>query len=169
MFVYEVIPSYIFPLLNGFNIFCLASQHAPQRTRDVFTNLFGGSDGNEGLGFLSLSFDWQYIGSTFMSLPLIQQGVMFFLHLLLSSSSTRVVSEFVDWIRLMLHHTHGHLLLECLGGSSIYLAPLHISTTQVHLGSILPHAVVLHLLFKRLEIPTDGCVRHNIHAQRNCA
>ncbi|KAL4258388.1 oligopeptide OPT transporter family protein [Pleurotus pulmonarius] len=74
MFVYEVIPSYIFPLLNGFNIFCLASQHAPQRTRDVFTNLFGGSDGNEGLGFLSLSFDWQYIGSTFMSLPLIQQA-----------------------------------------------------------------------------------------------
>ncbi|KAF8888579.1 oligopeptide transporter [Infundibulicybe gibba] len=73
MFVYEVLPSYIFPLLNGFNIFCLASQHASQKTVDIFTNLFGGADGNEGLGLLSLSFDWQYIGSTFMSLPLIQQ------------------------------------------------------------------------------------------------
>jgi hypothetical protein len=29
----------------------------------VFTNLFGGSSGNEGLGFLSISFDWQYIAS----------------------------------------------------------------------------------------------------------
>lgn len=121
MFVYEVIPSYIFPLLNGFNIFCLASQHAPQRTRDVFTNLFGGSDGNEGLGFLSLSFDWQYIGSTYMSLPLIQQGAMLFLLLLLSSYLPSV-SKFVDWICLVLHHTHGYLLLECLGGSSIYLS-----------------------------------------------
>ncbi|KAF9460047.1 oligopeptide transporter [Collybia nuda] len=74
MFIYEVIPSYIFPLLNGFNIFCLASQHASQRTIDIFTNLFGGADGNEGLGLFSLSFDWQYIGSTYMSLPLIQQA-----------------------------------------------------------------------------------------------
>ncbi|KAF8656479.1 hypothetical protein AX16_002530 [Volvariella volvacea WC 439] len=74
MFVYEVFPSYIFPLLNGVDIFCLASQHASQQVQDVFTNLFGGSDGNEGLGFLSFSFDWQYIGSTYMSLPLIQQA-----------------------------------------------------------------------------------------------
>lgn len=91
MFIYEIIPAYIFPLLNGFNIFCLASQHASQKTIDVFTNLFGGADGNEGLGLFSLSFDWQYIGSTygfschlfthlihslprFMSYPLTQQG-----------------------------------------------------------------------------------------------
>lgn len=67
MFVYEIIPAYIFPLLNGFNIFCLASQHASQKTVDVFTNLFGGAEGNEGLGFLSLSFDWQYIGSQYVS------------------------------------------------------------------------------------------------------
>ncbi|KAI9447705.1 oligopeptide transporter [Lactarius indigo] len=74
MFVYEVIPSYIFPLLNGFSIFCLASQHASPRVQDVFTNIFGGADGNEGLGLFSLSFDWQYIGSGCMSLPLIQQA-----------------------------------------------------------------------------------------------
>ncbi|KAJ2917485.1 hypothetical protein MD484_g2956, partial [Candolleomyces efflorescens] len=74
MFVYEIIPAYIFPLLNGVSVFCLASQKAPQHIVDIFTNLFGGTNGNEGLGLLSLSFDWQYIGSTYMSLPLIQQA-----------------------------------------------------------------------------------------------
>ncbi|XP_006463485.1 hypothetical protein AGABI2DRAFT_187070 [Agaricus bisporus var. bisporus H97] len=74
MFFYEVLPSYIFPLLNGFSVFCLASQHASKNVVDIFTNFFGGSDGNEGLGFLSISFDWQYIGSAFMSYPLIQQA-----------------------------------------------------------------------------------------------
>lgn len=63
-----------FPLLNGFSIPCLASQHASPATRAVFTNIFGGAEGNEGLGLLSVSFDWAYIGSEFMSLPLVQQG-----------------------------------------------------------------------------------------------
>lgn len=74
MFLWEIIPSYIFPLLNGFSVFCLASQHASPDVQSIFTNLFGGADGNEGLGLLSISFDWQYITSTFVSLPLIQQG-----------------------------------------------------------------------------------------------
>ncbi|CAE6519790.1 unnamed protein product [Rhizoctonia solani] len=74
MAIYEILPAYIFPLLNGFSVFCLASQKASTRVRKVFTNVFGGASGNEGLGILSLSFDWQYIGSTYMSLPLIQQG-----------------------------------------------------------------------------------------------
>ena len=63
MFVYEVVPSYIFPLLNGISIFCLASQYTSPQVQDIFTNIFGGADGNEGLGLFSLSFDWQYIGS----------------------------------------------------------------------------------------------------------
>jgi len=63
MFIYEILPSYIFPLLNGFSIFCLASQRASPSLQDIFTNIFGGADGNEGLGLFSLSFDWQYIGS----------------------------------------------------------------------------------------------------------
>lgn len=58
MFFYEIIPEWIFPLLQGLSIFCLAQKHSL-----VFTNLFGGSSGNEGLGFLSISFDWQYIAS----------------------------------------------------------------------------------------------------------
>src|ERR1700730_14092954 len=47
MFIYEIIPSYIFPLLNGFSIFCLASQHTSPGVQNVITNVFGGADGNE--------------------------------------------------------------------------------------------------------------------------
>ena len=43
-------------LLEGVSVFCLARQNDI-----VFTNLFGGASGNEGLGFLSICFDWQYI------------------------------------------------------------------------------------------------------------
>jgi OPT family oligopeptide transporter len=58
LFVWEIIPEWIFPVLQGVSIFCLAKQNSL-----LFTNLFGGSSGNEGLGFLSVSFDWQYIAS----------------------------------------------------------------------------------------------------------
>ena len=64
MFIWEIFPAYIFPLLNGINIVCLATQHVPSAAQDVITNLFGGTDGNEGLGFASISLDWQYITST---------------------------------------------------------------------------------------------------------
>lgn len=59
IFVWEVVPEYLFPLLAGISIFCLAKQDSL-----VFTNLFGGSSGNEGMGFLSLCLDWNYIAST---------------------------------------------------------------------------------------------------------
>lgn len=58
LLVWEIIPEWMFPLLQGLSIFCLAKQNSL-----LFTNLFGGSQGNEGLGFLSISFDWQYIAS----------------------------------------------------------------------------------------------------------
>ncbi|KAL1989102.1 hypothetical protein VTN96DRAFT_5865 [Rasamsonia emersonii] len=58
LFFWTIIPEYIFPVLEGVSIFCLANQHSL-----VFTNLFGGASGNEGLGFLSVSFDWNYIAS----------------------------------------------------------------------------------------------------------
>ncbi|KAG6900828.1 hypothetical protein C0993_000147 [Termitomyces sp. T159_Od127] len=56
IFIWELFPEWIFPLLTGFSIFCLADQ----RSQD-FTRIFGGSNGNEGLGLLSICFDWQYI------------------------------------------------------------------------------------------------------------
>jgi OPT family oligopeptide transporter len=56
LFIWEWFPEYIFPVLIGVSVFCLAKQDSL-----VFTNLFGGAQGNEGLGFLSISFDWNYI------------------------------------------------------------------------------------------------------------
>ena len=56
--VWELFPQYIMPVLTGVSVFCLANRHSL-----VFTNVIGGASGNEGLGLLSLSFDWQYITS----------------------------------------------------------------------------------------------------------
>lgn len=74
MGLYEFLPAYIFPTLNSFSIPCLASMHAPKRIQQTLTNIFGGAQSNQGMGLLSLSFDWQYITSTQLSLPLIQQA-----------------------------------------------------------------------------------------------
>ncbi|KAH8985991.1 OPT oligopeptide transporter protein-domain-containing protein [Lactarius hatsudake] len=56
IFIWEIFPEWMFPLLTGFSVFCLANP----RSTD-FTRVFGGSNGNEGLGLLSICFDWQYI------------------------------------------------------------------------------------------------------------
>ncbi|KAF9000667.1 OPT oligopeptide transporter protein-domain-containing protein [Cyathus striatus] len=67
IFLWEMFPEWIFPLLTGFSIFCLANP----RSAD-FTRIFGGSNGNEGLGLFSICFDWQYIsgGTNPMAIPL---------------------------------------------------------------------------------------------------
>ncbi|KAJ7261805.1 OPT oligopeptide transporter protein-domain-containing protein [Mycena haematopus] len=66
IFFWEILPEWMFPLLTGFSIFCLANP----RSQD-FTRIFGGSNGNEGLGVLSICFDWQYIsGVNPMVIPL---------------------------------------------------------------------------------------------------
>jgi OPT family oligopeptide transporter len=64
IFVWEVLPEYIMPILTGISVFCLAN-----RDSLTFTNIFGGTNGNEGLGVLSISLDWQYIGSGCLYLP----------------------------------------------------------------------------------------------------
>ncbi|TKY86311.1 hypothetical protein EX895_005136 [Sporisorium graminicola] len=74
MGLYEVLPAYIFPTLNSISVPCLASMHAPTRIAQTLTNIFGGSQSNEGMGLFSLSLDWQYITSSQLSLPLIQQA-----------------------------------------------------------------------------------------------
>lgn len=56
IFIWEIFPEWIFPLLTGLSIFCLA---APNNA--AVSRVFGGSNGNEGLGLLSICFDWQYI------------------------------------------------------------------------------------------------------------
>ncbi|CAO3697429.1 unnamed protein product [Rhizopus stolonifer] len=59
IFVYEFIPQYMFPLLSGFSIVCLAS-----RGSKTVQNIFGGTAINEGLGIFNLSFDWNYLLTT---------------------------------------------------------------------------------------------------------
>ncbi|KLO16064.1 OPT oligopeptide transporter [Schizopora paradoxa] len=56
IFIWELFPEWMFPLLTGFSVFCLANPNSAD-----FTRVFGGSNGNEGLGLLSICFDWQYI------------------------------------------------------------------------------------------------------------
>lgn len=75
VFFWEIIPQWICPLLTGVSIFCLANRNSA-----LFTNLFGGAEGNEGLGLFSLCFDWQYIsgGTSPLYFPvssLISQGI----------------------------------------------------------------------------------------------
>ncbi|KAF7914799.1 hypothetical protein BELL_0070g00310 [Botrytis elliptica] len=74
MFAYEFLPAYIFPWLNSVSIPCLAAMNATGSKAATLTNIFGGATNNEGLGLLTLSFDWQYITSFNTSLPLKTQA-----------------------------------------------------------------------------------------------
>jgi hypothetical protein len=60
--------------MNGISIPCLVTQGASDSYRRVITNVFGGAEGNEGMGLLELSLDWQYISSVILSYPILQQG-----------------------------------------------------------------------------------------------
>ncbi|KAG2150606.1 OPT oligopeptide transporter protein-domain-containing protein [Suillus clintonianus] len=79
IFIWELFPEWIFPLLTGFSIICLA---APNNA--AVSRVFGGSNGNEGLGLLSICFDWQYIsgGVNPMVIPLKAQFSNFLGYLL---------------------------------------------------------------------------------------
>lgn len=68
MFLWEIVPEWMFPMLIGFSIPCLAAPKSAWVSR-----LFGGANGNEGLGLLGICFDWNYIASTGnpMAIPLV--------------------------------------------------------------------------------------------------
>ncbi|KAI9031636.1 OPT family small oligopeptide transporter [Phycomyces nitens] len=53
IFVWEIFPQYIFPVLGGISVVCLA-----KRDSLWVQNLFGGLGTNEGLGIGSISLDW---------------------------------------------------------------------------------------------------------------
>ncbi|KZF24856.1 peptide transporter MTD1 [Xylona heveae TC161] len=71
--LWEIFPAYIMTWFSGISIFCLASMHAPAHIGSVFSSVFGGASSNEGLGLLNFGLDWQYIQSTYLSLPFKQQ------------------------------------------------------------------------------------------------
>ncbi|KAJ5933586.1 OPT peptide transporter Mtd1 [Penicillium verhagenii] len=70
---WEFFPSYIVPWAGGVSVFCLASMKAPTKTRTIFATIFGGASSNEGMGLFNFGLDWQYIQSTYLSLPFKQQ------------------------------------------------------------------------------------------------
>ncbi|SPC67672.1 related to peptide transporter Mtd1 [Ustilago sp. UG-2017b] len=77
MGIYEILPAYIFPTLNSVSIPCLAAMHTRGKLARTLTNIFGGAQSNQGLGLFSLLFDWQYITSLQLSLPLYEQLAVF--------------------------------------------------------------------------------------------
>ncbi|GAA6061462.1 hypothetical protein JCM10212_005665 [Sporobolomyces blumeae] len=58
IFCWEWIPEFVAPTLTGISIFCLARRNSAWVTR-----IFGGSNGDEGLGMFALCLDWNYVGS----------------------------------------------------------------------------------------------------------
>ncbi|KAH7889787.1 OPT oligopeptide transporter protein-domain-containing protein [Phlebopus sp. FC_14] len=57
IFCWEIVPTWIFPLLTAFSVICLADNGGSP----VIRNLFGAGSSNEGLGLLSFGFDWTLI------------------------------------------------------------------------------------------------------------
>lgn len=57
IFCWEIIPTWIFPLLTAFSVICLADNGRSA----VIRNIFGAGGSNEGLGLLSFGFDWTLI------------------------------------------------------------------------------------------------------------
>lgn len=74
MGIYEILPAYIFPTLNSVSNPCLAAMHTRGKLARTLANVFGGAQSNQRLGLFSLLFDWQYITSLQLSLPLVQQA-----------------------------------------------------------------------------------------------
>ncbi|GAA5807762.1 hypothetical protein MFLAVUS_001139 [Mucor flavus] len=74
IFVYEFIPQYMFPMIGGISVVCLAKNDSPWVQR-----LFGGLGTNEGLGMFQFSFDWNLLSYlTPLVIPLwIQLNVYF--------------------------------------------------------------------------------------------
>ncbi|KIJ51977.1 hypothetical protein M422DRAFT_776315 [Sphaerobolus stellatus SS14] len=68
VFVYEWLPEYIAPLLGSFNIVCLAV-----RDSNWVSYIFGGAEGNEGMGLLGFGLDWANITSAPFYQPLATQ------------------------------------------------------------------------------------------------
>ncbi|TFY64780.1 hypothetical protein EVJ58_g2402 [Rhodofomes roseus] len=68
IFVYEWFPEWIAPLLGSFNIVCLCARHS-----DWVSYIFGGAEGNEGMGLMGFGIDWANITSTPFYAPLSTQ------------------------------------------------------------------------------------------------
>ncbi|KIJ17327.1 hypothetical protein PAXINDRAFT_175818 [Paxillus involutus ATCC 200175] len=57
IFCWEIVPTWMFPLLTAFSVICLADNGKSAFVR----NLFGAGSSNKGLGLLSFAFDWTLV------------------------------------------------------------------------------------------------------------
>lgn len=83
-----------------------------------FTYIFGGANGNEGLGVFSLCFDFQYIGSAALYLPL-KVCLNILLDLYMATDMSIDVRKHPHWVRsqhscLLRHLLWKHLARERL-------------------------------------------------------
>ena len=133
-FIWDIFPKYTFPLLTSLSIFCLTNL----RSTD-FMQVFGGSNGNEGLGLLSICFDWQDIAGTVNPLTILLRAQVW--HSLWVSQQANAGSLGFHVYRLYFMH------VRCLG--NLYHCPwlifwvsvtlLLFNSTQKYMGiQVLP-------------------------------
>ncbi|KIJ69505.1 hypothetical protein HYDPIDRAFT_24340 [Hydnomerulius pinastri MD-312] len=61
IFCWEIVPTWMFPLLTAFSVICLADRGR----HEVVRNVFGAGSSNEGLGLFSFAFDWTLISQAY--------------------------------------------------------------------------------------------------------
>lgn len=107
------------------SIFFLPFMGAPEHTRTVTSTILDGTSSNERVGLLNFSRDWQYIQSTYLSLPFKQQlnswigyaiwyvaePALFDCNTLGAKTSPFVHPEKPGYHRLRVAHRHHHHLL----------------------------------------------------------
>ncbi|KAI0345292.1 OPT oligopeptide transporter [Trametopsis cervina] len=161
MFVWEIIPQWIFPLLTGLSIFCLANNTSP-----VFRNIFGGASNNEGMGLLSWCLDWNLIGSNCLFNPLwlqINQDIgIIFTYILMSAvyygniwngKSFPFMSQAIfaadgsqyNQTALLTDGRFDPVKYESLGPAYFSATnALYLITSNLSLGAVLTHVLIWH-------------------------
>ncbi|KAI0086087.1 OPT oligopeptide transporter [Irpex rosettiformis] len=148
--IWEIIPQWIFPLLTGISIFCLANNSSP-----VFRNIFGGASNNEGMGLLSWCLDWNLIGSNCLFNPLwlqINQDIgILFTYILMSAvyyGNLWNAKQF-QFMSQAIFDSNGWQVdpvkYEQLGPAYFSATnPLYLITSNLSLGAVFTHVLIWH-------------------------
>ncbi|CAO1621252.1 unnamed protein product [Parajaminaea phylloscopi] len=133
-FLWEIVPAYMMPWLNGISIPCLASMHAPLPTRKTIARLFGGTSPNQGLGFFSISLDPQYIDfATFAGYPLKWQiqyfggAIMGAIFLIIAYNANVWNAKSLPFMTATLYNANGTVWSQ----GSIFDADFHLNATAL--------------------------------------
>lgn len=98
---------YIFPVLEGVSIFCLAHQDSL-----VFTNLFGGASGNEGTGLCNVPGLVQFLKTdSEISVHLVRLELHRSVWITFMATA-RHLNKRIHWLYRMYWAFHGYLLYQ---------------------------------------------------------